>query len=199
MNNQGYHNIENIALVSICQQNLILLQTALTPVSEHLRLLFDNVSLMSYISPTVRNELRLPSVGEREVIIKTFGNRVDKKDLDVVEFAVRSRDNFNIYVTVLVSDICFPFEEQKINLAKSKYSHLRNLPLADNNPNNLPLQIEVLIGPVAVSSNLGFILSVSVYRLILILILILLVSFIINLTSSCNIPIRFRCYESTWV
>ena len=57
---------------------------------------------------------------------------------------------------------------------------LRHLPLADNNPNDLPLQIDVLIradhywdsiqntvvqgdsGPVAVSSNLGFILNGSV-------------------------------------
>ena len=187
VNNQGYHSADSTALVSICQQNLILLQTARAPVSSmdenitrHLRLLFDSGSQMSYISPTARDELRLQSVGKREVIIKTFGNAVDKKNLDVVTFAVRSRDNFNIYVTALVSVICLPVEEQRINLAKREYSHLRHLPLADNNPNDLPLQIGVLIGadhywdfiqntivrgdsgPVTVSSNLGFILRGSV-------------------------------------
>ena len=80
-------------------------------------------------------------MGKREVSIKTFCNAVDKKDLDVMEFAIWSRDNFNIYVTALVSNICFPVEEQKIKLAKRKYSHLRNLLLADNNPNNLLLEM----------------------------------------------------------
>ena len=132
MNNQGYHSADNTALVSICQQNLILLQTARAPVSSmdenitrHLRLLFGSGSQMSYISPTACDELRLPSVGKWEVIIKTFGNAVDKKNLDVVTFAVRTRENFNIYVSALVSDICLPVEEQRINLAKREYSHVK--------------------------------------------------------------------------
>ena len=82
-----------------------------------------------------------------------------------------------IYVKALVSDICHPIEEQRIDLAQEKYSHLQKLNLADSNPNNLPIDIDVLIGtdyywdfirnrmvrgdggPVAISSSLGYILS----------------------------------------
>uniref|UniRef100_A0A7M5X6J5 Peptidase aspartic putative domain-containing protein n=1 Tax=Clytia hemisphaerica TaxID=252671 RepID=A0A7M5X6J5_9CNID len=83
----------------------------------------------------------------------------------------------NIYVRALVSDICLPLEDQVINLAQSKYKHLQDLKLADQNPDNLPLQIDVLIGsadywnfigqkqirspngPTAISSELGYVLS----------------------------------------
>ena len=49
-------------------------------------------------------------------------------------------------VLVNHSDICLPAEEQRINLAKREYLHLRHLPFADNNPNDLPLQIDLLNG-----------------------------------------------------
>ena len=69
------------------------------------------------------------------------------KNFDVVKFAVKSTDNnLSVYVTALVSDICYPVEEQRIDVAQEKYTHLKGLPLADSNRGNLPLEIDILIG-----------------------------------------------------
>ena len=66
-------------------------------------------------------------------------------------------------------------EHQQIDLAKQTYPHLQSLNLADSNPNNLPLDIDILIGanhywniiakhqvrgkfvPVALESKLGYV------------------------------------------
>ena len=170
------------------RKNSVLLQTACAQVSSTnestvkiARLLFDSGSQLSYISPKTQKELKLPSLEKQKVSIKVFGSIESIKDLDVVKFAVKSRDNnMSVYVTALVSDICQPVEEQKIDVAQQKYAHLRGLQLADNNPRNLPLEIDILIGadhywdfiynkvvrgengPVAVSSTLGYILSGSI-------------------------------------
>ena len=45
-----------------------------------------------------------------------------------------------------IADICYPVEHQQIDLAKQSYSHLQSLDLADNNPTNLLLDIDILIG-----------------------------------------------------
>ena len=163
----------------------ILLQTARAKVCstdekecQNLRLLFDSGSQLSYISPRARNKLKLKTLGTKDVSLKTFGNMKDKKVFDRVNFAVKSRDgNLNIYVNAFVSDICYPIEEQVINIAQENYSHLRNLKLADSNPENLPMDIDILIGaqdywnfieqktvrgtngPTALASKLGYILS----------------------------------------
>ena len=175
-------NSSKLTLVSVSKNNPVLLQTARANVSstdkkntKNSRLLFDTGSQLTYISPKARSELNLATVGKREIAIKTFGNVISKKTVDIVEFAVKSKDqSMNIYVKALVSDICHPIEEQKIDLAQEKYSHLHKLNLADSNPNNLPMIIDILIGadyywdfirnrmvrgPVAISSCLGYILS----------------------------------------
>ena len=173
------------SLISVCKRNSVLLQTARAQISstdeaetKNIRLLFDSGSQSSYITPKARDALKLRPLGKQTVSIKVFGNVENTKVLDVVRFSVRSRDNtMNVYVTALVSDICLPIEEQKINVAQNTHAHLRGLPLADSNPRNLPLDIDILIGadhywdflhdkiirgesgPVAVSSYLGYILS----------------------------------------
>ena len=42
--------------------------------------------------------------------------------------------------------ICYPIEHQMIDLVKSEYRYLRNLQFADENPGNLPLEVDILIG-----------------------------------------------------
>ena len=65
----------------------------------------------------------------------------------MVQFAVKNKDeNLNIYVNAFVTDICYAVEHQSIDFAKQTYSHLRSLDLGDSNPNNLPLDINTLIG-----------------------------------------------------
>ena len=172
-------------MITVSKVNTVLLQTARANISsvnenrcENLRILFDSGSQLSYISPSAKRKLQLETLDRKEIVLKTFGNSKQHKIMDQVRFAVKSSDNnLNIYVSAFVSDICYPVEEQLIDVAKEKYTHLRNIPLEDSNPENLPLSIDILIGaqdywdfigqntirgktgPVAVSSKLGYILS----------------------------------------
>ena len=83
------------------------------------------------------------------------------------------------YINAFASDICYPLEEQNIDLVQEQFKHLKNLDLADRNPEGLPMNITILIGcqnywdfigykqircepgPVAIASRLGFVLSGS--------------------------------------
>ena len=106
-------NVDQVALISVCKQNSVLLQTARAHVSstneasmKYARLLFDSGSQLSYINPTARDELQLPTVGKQQVALKVFGNAESIKTLDVVTFAVKCRNGVCTYVTALVSEIC---------------------------------------------------------------------------------------------
>ncbi|XP_066933890.1 uncharacterized protein [Clytia hemisphaerica] len=108
----------------------------------------------------------------KEMLEKRFGN----KQL-VISSHVKKLLDLEFIDSKNVKDICLPLEDQVINLAQSKYKHLQDLKLADQNPDNLPLQIDVLIGsadywnfigqkqirspngPTAISSELGYVLS----------------------------------------
>ena len=102
---------------------------------------------MLYISPQATKNLNLKSLGKKDIVVKTFSNVKALKNLDMVQFAVKSKDeNLNIYINAFVSDICYPVGYQQIDLAKQTYSHLQSLDLVDSNPHNLPLDIDILIG-----------------------------------------------------
>ena len=174
-------------MVTVAKRDSVLLQTAQATVmtndesrKSRMRLLFDVCAQATYITPQARNELKLPTIAKRRQKINGFGNTEEIKYLDEVQFAVKSRDKkVTTYVTALVSDVCLPIEEQKIDLAKKNHSHLRNLELADSNPQSSPLAIHILIGadyywefvqnheirgekgPVAKASSLGYLLSGS--------------------------------------
>ncbi|XP_066910124.1 uncharacterized protein [Clytia hemisphaerica] len=160
----------------------VLLQTAVAKIkngknSENLRLLFDSGSQQTYISPEAKKLLKLEPIDKKTVSIKSFGNGKSEKDLELVEFEVISKTNEKVLVKALVSDICLPIENQPIEVAVKSYSHLQGIELADSNLYNSPLKIDILIGckdywrfvgsnqikgtsgPVAVETNLGFILS----------------------------------------
>ena len=65
----------------------------------------------------------------------------------MVQFAVKNKDeHLNVYINAFVTDICYPVEHQQIVLANETYFFLQSLNLADSNPNNLPLNIDVSIG-----------------------------------------------------
>ena len=124
-------NVDNTSLVSLCKQNSDLLLTARGRVTsiddkttKNSRLLFDIGSQLSYISPNAREELKLPTIGKQNVAIKTFGNAKMPKKFDVVKFAVKSTDNnLSVCDSLLVSDICYPVEEQRIDVAQEKYTY----------------------------------------------------------------------------
>ena len=85
-----------------------------------------------------------------------------------------------IYVQAFVSEICYPITNQNFEQAKINQPFLQDLNLADFNPGNLPLNVDILIGGdywsfmnnhmkrnrsgglTAISSKLGYILSGTV-------------------------------------
>ena len=171
--------------LNLFKNDSVLLQTARAQVSsvnernsKNLRILFDSGSQLSYISPRARDHLNLETICQKDISIKVFGKSQSKKTLDCVKFAVKSKDgNMNLYVDAFVNPVCYPIEGQKIRLATVHYPHLKGLELADDNPNNLPLDVDILIGgnhywqffnttiikgesgPVAMSSKLGYVLN----------------------------------------
>ena len=162
----------------------VLLQTAQANVynidkskSSNSRLFFDLGSQLSYITPKLREKLGLRTVGKREMSIKTFGGGRQTKVLDIVDFFVQTEDGL-IKINAFVSEICYPLRGQNTKFAKENYSHLKNLKLADFNESE-SVNVDILIGsiyywdfingkhivqgkkgePVAISSNLGYILN----------------------------------------
>ena len=171
--------------INLFKSNNVLLQTARAQVSsvdekncQNLRILFDLGSQLSYISPKACEKLNLKTIYKKDISIKVFGKHHTKKSLDCVKLAIKSKNtDMNIYVDAFVNPVCYPVEGQKVNLVTSTYPHLVGLDLADSNPENCALDIDILIGgdfywqffnsqivkgksgPVAMSSKLGYVLS----------------------------------------
>ena len=191
--NQGQSSVSsNIAAAQTGAVNLIhdsnnvLLQTARASVTStvgakkgNFRFLFDLGSQLSYISPRACEVLKLKTVANHNINIKTFGGVNSEKSLNQVRFCVKdSSGNESIYVTGFVSDICQPLTGQAISYATKTFNNLKNLRLADANPDHRDLNVDILIGadyywsffnnaivkgnpgePVAMSTKLGYILS----------------------------------------
>ena len=179
---QSHYTILNLSKV-----NAVLLQTARAKVmspnngkATNMRILFDSGSQLSYITPEARSFLQLNSLGMYNIHLKTSGNSTTDKQLEKVKVLVQTRDSLgSTYLEAFVSHICYPIEQQVINIAKAEYTHLQTLSMADENPENFPLRIDILVGasyywdfmtgeiirgrsgPVALSSKLGYILSGS--------------------------------------
>ncbi|XP_065678959.1 uncharacterized protein LOC136093693 [Hydra vulgaris] len=173
-----------LTAISSNNNQSILLQTASTDVFDindrlhYCRILFDNCSQLSYISPDLCRKLKLECVGKKNINIKTFGNKSSRENLEKVELKIKCLFGKVIKINCYVKDICAPLNGQYINLAKKKYRHLNNLRLADSNLQNGNLGIDVLIGadyywlfiensiirgnyfdPIAIKSKLGYLLS----------------------------------------
>ena len=168
-------------------RNSVLLQTAAAVVSHPrdsksvtTRVIFDSGSQRSYISDKLRNALNLPSIQSENLIIKTFGTEQERvRKCDVVQLSVKGvNDNLNLYLNAYtVPLICSPLGQQSIELARSTYAHLSDIPLADEGGRDSQLEIDLLIGsdyywqfmtgeirrgdsgPVAVKTHLGWVLS----------------------------------------
>ena len=75
---------------------------------------------MSYISQQAAKYLNLKSLGKKDIVVKIFGNVKALKKIDMVQFAVKSKDeNLNIYINTFVTDICYAVEHSQTDLAKS--------------------------------------------------------------------------------
>ena len=80
-----------IATLNLCQKNSVLLETAQPRVetpdckrSKLLRILFDNGSHVSFITPKAKRLLNLGAKGSNKYSIKPFGNNKTKKELENV-------------------------------------------------------------------------------------------------------------------
>ena len=74
-----------------------------------------------YISPQAAKNLNLKSL-IKDIVVKIFSNAKALKKLDMVQFAVKSKDEH-------VTDICYLVEHQQIDSAKQTCSHLQSLEL----------------------------------------------------------------------
>ena len=100
--------------------NSVLLQTAQAQVfsvdekrAGNFRILFDNGSQMTYISPRARSILTLKTICEKKMSIKTFGGSENEKTLDSVQFCIKAKNSgINTYVNAFVSEICHPLRSQ---------------------------------------------------------------------------------------
>ena len=51
----------------------------------------------------------------------------------------------NLYVSAYVYNICSPLNGKQIDVAKQSYDHLKEIKLADSNPYNSDLEVDILI------------------------------------------------------
>ena len=181
----GTQTDDTTACLAGGEHNSVLLQTAKANIVNErngrqsvVQILFDSGSQLSYVTPAAQSKLELEIAGKQEMCIKTFGGARAVKNLEFVYLPVKTETSI-VYVKAFVTEICYPLRDQDVLLAQKKYSHLQGLKLANPCDGNAPFNIDVLIGsdsywkfidgkcikkgspnePVAISSNLGFIIS----------------------------------------
>ena len=149
-------NVSTLITSDVVNGTSILLQTAKAKVHRVdrpdnevvVRLILDTCSQKSYISTRLRDHLQLPTIKTEKVIIKEFGNVAGTtKTCDSVQIAIKGADNLIVYINAfVVKNICSPISNQAIDIAKSSYRHLRELPLADRGDGNENMAIDILVG-----------------------------------------------------
>ena len=107
------------------------------------RVLFDNGSQRSYVSPSVTSRLNLRPVNSENLHINTFADTSYRKQkCDVVELCLQTRNHEEVELyAVNFPVICSPLPS-RVNIAD--YVHLKGLELAENLDNTE--SIDVLIG-----------------------------------------------------
>ena len=139
-------------------KNSILLQTAVGYAScvgkqyyKKIRIMFDSGSQRTYITSSLRNQLRLPKLRNEHLIIQAFGgteNNVEK--VDVVQLKLKGNTNeTEVYLeAICIPTICSPLMNQAFDLSecREQYKHLADLQLADDQKHNEGMTIDLLIG-----------------------------------------------------
>ena len=141
-------------------------------------MIFDSCSQRSYITSQAREQLNQPTIGKETLLIKTFGdNSASVKECDVVQLCVRTLHGMNVYITsYFVPLICSPVSNQQSRSTLECYPYLQGLQLACDTSDSV--SADVLIGadyywsfftgsiikgdpygPVALETNLGWVLS----------------------------------------
>ena len=175
--------------VSLCvgTDKSILLQTASVSVfnpnapqtSLRVRVILDSGSQWSYVTSQVKDQLNLESDGEQRMSIMTFGSSEGKsRNCERVKVGLNLKNGktkqFSMFVVPL---ICQPLTCQPVDLCKERFEHLAGLELADSSDGSSHVEVNMLVGsdqywelmtgqtcrgpdgPVAVSAELGWVLS----------------------------------------
>ncbi|XP_065680548.1 uncharacterized protein LOC136094513 [Hydra vulgaris] len=131
----------------------VLLQTALATVKsqDHARfatrrILFDNYSQLSYITPETCVKLKLKHIDSKEINNKTFGQGSISEVLDKVRVSIKNIYGYFINFECFVKDICSPLSGQHFNIAWNSYKHLKGFRLANYNNSKENLSVDILIG-----------------------------------------------------
>lgn len=149
---------EVVAASTVCvdHQTSVLLQTAQSLVGPpndprnkvNARVIFDSCSQRSYVTHRLQHALKLPVVGNDNLLIKAFGDESPRlRSCDLVQLALISDDGMELYVNAYnVPTICNPLSNQAVEVAVQEYPHLRGLQLTDNHEARSEVEIDVLIG-----------------------------------------------------
>nr|XP_012554848.2 uncharacterized protein LOC105843698 [Hydra vulgaris] len=182
---ESNNKLTSVATTEALKSKNVLLQTALVTVKNkdktlRCRLLFDTCSQLSYISPSLRKKLFLPTLGRKQLNIKTFGNQSQTQNLKMVKLSILTLKNSLIPITCFVKPIWAPLSGQYIEEAVDSFEHLKGINLADSNVDCKSLEVDVLIGadyywsffngkvirantgPVALQSSVAYILGGNV-------------------------------------
>lgn len=147
---------EVLTSVASMRSASVLLQTAKAEVSDVgddvkalTRILFDSGSQRSYIAESVRNHLSLRTVRRETLVVKTFGDELQRnpKIFDVVRVRVKHLDknSFTEIECLVVPKICSPLQNQ-VTPVVFRNDKLRDLILADDKGRETSLAVGILVG-----------------------------------------------------
>ena len=143
----GHSNSSSVTnIAGVDDHTNILLQTVKVKVKNSENSYVNSAQFLFEITPQLRNRLKLKTVGTRKISVQTFGNNCSGNIFEKVNLCILALDGSDICVISFVKKNCALLNNQNINLAKETFPHIRNILLADSNPNNERLSIDILIG-----------------------------------------------------
>ena len=148
---------ENASALHVSSRDNILLQTAQAVVSGggrenvRVRVIFDSGSQRSFICESIKEQLSLPAITTKPLLIKAFGGNPENVKVvphELVEFSLSCiSGQFSTKIQAYaVSKICEPISGQNIQFAIESFDYINNLGLADHNDGKNDSEINLLIG-----------------------------------------------------
>ena len=112
------------------------------------RLILDSGSQRSYVTTTVKDNLRLPSERKQTISVKTFGSTEENtQSVDVVHLCITTEHGDDVQMSAFVTPlICDPLQSQSIVHASVTHAHLRGLKLADYSTGEDDIMVDILVG-----------------------------------------------------
>ena len=109
-------------------------------------MLFDSRSQRTYVSEHLRKQLKLPTIRQEKILIKSFGQTdFSAKLVDIVIVKVKKGNIERFVEAICMSVICSELIDQNTAVACENYDYLRGLELADTSTNSVK-KVDLLIG-----------------------------------------------------